>query len=128
MSLLLDSHAFLWFVHGDRRSSVTARTSIEAAETDVYVSAATAWELTTKARTGKQPETLAMTQDFDEILQTLRFRPLAISIEHGRLAGLFDSPHKDPFDRMLAAQARTEGLCLVTADPAFASFGVTTIW
>ena len=128
MSLLLDSHAFLWFVRGDRRLSVTARTSIEAAETDVYVSAATAWELTTKARLGKLPEALAMTQDFDEILQTLRFRPLAISIERGRLAGLFDSSHKDPFDRMLAAQARTEGLCLVTADPAFASFGVTTIW
>lgn len=128
MSLLLDSHAFLWFVRGDRRLSVTARKAIEAPETVVHVSAATAWELTTKVRLGKLPEASALTRDFDEILQTLRFRPLAISIEHGRVAGLFETPHRDPFDRMLAAQARIEGLELVTADPAFAGFDVPTVW
>ena len=128
MSLLLDSHAFLWFVVGDRRLSATALAAIQRVETDVYVSAVSAWEPTTKARIGKLPEALSIMHDLSEIMRTLNLRPLAISVEHGRLAGLFDSPHRDPFDRMLAAQAAVEAYDLVTADAAFASFGMSTIW
>ena len=85
-------------------------------------------ELTTKARIGNVPEALLIMRDLDKIMQTLTLRPLAVSIEHERLAGQFENTHKDPFDRMLAAQASIEAYDLVTADAVFATFGISTIW
>jgi hypothetical protein len=77
---------------------------------------------------GKLPTGQALCDDFGGYLHRFHFTPLPISVEHGRLAGRLPGPHKDPFDRMLAAQALVEGVPLVTNDPAFAGFGVNVVW
>lgn len=128
MKILLDSHVFVWFVLGSARCTTTAHELIARADVTAYVSAATAWELATKVRIGKLPEAAGIVRDFARLLSDLDFDPMPVTIEHGRVAGLYVSPHKDPFDRMLAAQAQVELVPLVTADPRFSSFGTTTIW
>ncbi len=126
LTLLLDSHAFVWFVNGNSRCSPTARAEIERAV--VYVSAATSWEVTTKVRLGKWPEAEDLVASFHEVLRAFNFESLPISIEHGRIAGSLPGPHKDPFDRIFAAQSLVENMTLITADPAFRSFGTRTMW
>jgi PIN domain nuclease of toxin-antitoxin system len=126
--ILLDSHALFWFIDGDRRLSQSGREAIEAAETVVHVSAITAWEFAYKFRAGKWPAAAALANDLQGIMSEHRFEPLPLSIEHARHAGLMVSTHRDPFDRMLAAQAELEGLALVTADPVFGRFNVRTLW
>jgi PIN domain nuclease of toxin-antitoxin system len=81
-----------------------------------------------KARLGKLAAPKALLADFAEAIETLGFRPLPIDLRHGQDAGRLPGAHRDPFDRMLAAQARLEGLTLVSADPAFRTLGVATIW
>ncbi len=126
--ILLDSHTFFWFVHADAQLSRSARKAIEAADAAVYVSAITAWEIAYKFSTGKWPQAEILTRDFIGIMSALRFEPLPLSLEHARHAGALRSPHRDPFDRMLAAQAEIEDIPLVTADPAFRQFNVRTSW
>ena len=128
MRVLLDSHTFFWFVHADARLSRSARKAIEAADAAVYVSAITAWEIAYKFSTGKWPQAEILTRDFVAIMFACSFEPLPLSIEHARHAGALRSPHRDPFDRMLAAQAEIEDIPLVTADPAFRHFKVRTLW
>jgi PIN domain nuclease of toxin-antitoxin system len=126
--ILLDSHAFFWFVHADARLSRSARKAIEAVDVVVYVSAITAWEIAYKFSTGKWPQAEILTRDFISIMSALGFEPLALSLEHARHAGVLRGRHRDPFDRMLAAQAELEDVPLVTADPAFRHFKVRTLW
>jgi PIN domain nuclease of toxin-antitoxin system len=128
MTILLDTHALLWWMIGDQRLSPKARTAISAASAEVFVSAVSAWELSTKVRLGKLPTAAALIQRLPESLAEQQFRPLAVSIEHGRLGGLLPGAHRDPFDRILAAQALLEGLPIVTIDAAFATFGVKVLW
>lgn len=92
------------------------------------VSAASAWEVATKHRIGKLPEGAAIAMAFAQTVRELRFEALPITIEHALAAGAFDVDHRDPFDRMLAAQSAIEGAVIVTLDSAFASFGVQTLW
>lgn len=99
-----------------------------AAENELYVSSATAWELATKFRIGKLPEAEPILNSFAELVLDLRARPLPIYQEHALQAGLLSSTHRDPFDRMLAAQAELEQLHLVTRDPVFEALGVSTLW
>jgi PIN domain nuclease of toxin-antitoxin system len=94
----------------------------------VFVSAATAWEIATKARIGKLKAPKALLEDFVEAIEMLGFAPLPIMLRHGTDAGRLSSAHRDPFDRMLAAQAKAEGLDLVSCDPAFEALGVKTLW
>jgi len=93
---------------------------------DVYVSAATAWEIAT--RIGKLETSKGLVQDFVGAIELFGFLPLPIAVRHGYDAGRLPSAHRDPFDRMLAAQARAEGLTLVSCDPAFEALGVKTFW
>ena len=92
------------------------------------VSAASAWEICTKVRIGKLPEAGELCENFIEFVTQYQFEPLAISVEHGRLAGRLPGAHKDPFDRMLAAQAILEDVPLITNDAAFAAFDVRVLW
>jgi len=79
-------------------------------------------------RIGKLPTGQTLCEHFGDYLERFHFTPLPISVEHGRLAGHLPGPHKDPFDRMLAAQALVEDVPLVTNDPAFAEFAVKVLW
>src|SRR5258708_29499991 len=126
--LLLDSHTFFWLVQADGGLSRSARKAIEAADAAVYVSAITAWEIAYKFSTGKWPQAEILARDLVAIMFALGFEPLPLSLEHARHAGVLRSPHRDPFDRMLAAQAEIEDIPLVTVDPAFHHFKVRTLW
>jgi PIN domain nuclease of toxin-antitoxin system len=111
LNLLLDTHVLLWWLGANRRLSRAARNAIDGSQS-VYVSAATAWEIAIKTSQGKLdfPRSLE-----DELLQN-QFQPLPISIPHALAAAALPLHHRDPFDRMLIAQARLESLTLLTAD------------
>ncbi len=122
MILLLDGHAFLWWVFEDRRLSDAARAAM--AENRCLVSAATIWELAIKRATGK----LEAPESLPQAVQREGFGELPVTAAHGDAAGQLPLHHPDPFDRMLVAQARAEGLSIVTRDRAFAAYGVPVVW
>lgn len=128
MRILLDSHALVWFLKGNPRCSMRARKAIEAADAVVYVSAASAWEITTKVRAGKWPEAVDIAHSLGKVVLERDFMALSVTVQHGALAGFLPGAHRDPFDRMLAAQAILEDMPLVTADPAFKDFDVKVLW
>ena len=128
MKLLLDTHTLLRWLSEQPRLSATARNAISHDDAIVIVSAASAWEICTKVRIGKLPTAYTLCEDFHEVLARNGFESLAISVEHGRMAGRLPGSHKDPFDRMLAAQALIEDVPIVTSDSAFAGFGVKVFW
>jgi PIN domain nuclease of toxin-antitoxin system len=125
--VLLDTHALVWWVEGRENLSAKAREIIEDADTVVLVSAASAWELAIKSRLGKF-KSRELASELDEQILEEGFVPLSISIEHALRAGSLDSPHKDPFDRMLIAQAQAEGVSVISKDTAFDDFAVRRIW
>lgn len=94
----------------------------------MFVRAVSAMEISTKRRLGKLAFDNEFMVDFAGGVERLGFKPLATTVEHGALAGTIESPHRDPFDRLLAAQSRIEGARLVTADPAFGGWGVEAAW
>jgi len=128
MRLLLDTHALLWWFTDDRRLSTDARAAIADEGNEVLVSAASAWEIATKQRLGKLDEVPKAAERFSELVAADGFGHLAVSHLHALRAGGYNSEHRDPFDRMLAAQSELESLVLVTRDPAFAGFPVKTLW
>ncbi|MFZ1108094.1 MAG: type II toxin-antitoxin system VapC family toxin [Rhodomicrobium sp.] len=128
MKLLLDTHVLVWWFAGDLRLPVATRQLIDGPEAEPYVSAATAWELTTKYRLGKLKEAAPLVESFFDLLDRYGFKRLSINTEHAHRAGLLSGDHKDPFDRMLAAQALIEDMGLVTADPLLAALGAKVIW
>jgi PIN domain nuclease of toxin-antitoxin system len=127
MRVLLDTHALVWWVEGREKLSAAARERIEDSDNAVFVSAASAWELAIKMRLGKF-KSRELAERLDEHIVEEGFEALSISIEHALRAGAFDSPHKDPFDRMLIAQAQVEDLSVISKDTAFDSFAVRRIW
>jgi len=126
--LLLDTHALLWWLDGDRRLSRKARTAIGAEINSVIVSAASAWEITTKARLGKLPGAIDVAADVAGCVAGQGFSTLDITILHAQRAGRLPGDHRDPFDRMLIAQAQIEDLSLVSDDRVFDTYGVTRFW
>lgn len=125
MRLLLDSHAFLWWLADDSNLKDAARREITNPESLVFVSAATIWELTIKASLGRLE---CEDTDLVEEIAENGFMELAITARHAERAGRLPHHHDDPFDRMLVAQAMLEGLICVTRDPEFPKYGVTTLW
>jgi PIN domain nuclease of toxin-antitoxin system len=121
--VLLDTHAVLWWFADDPALPPQAEGLIDDPSNIVLVSAASAWEVCTKVRIRKLPTGQGLCDNFKGYLDRFHFTALPISLEHARLAGRLSGPHKDPFDRMLAAQALVEGVPLVTNDPAFAGLG-----
>lgn len=128
MKLLLDTHALIWWLAGDEALSSRAREAIADDANGVFVSAASAMEVTTKVRIGKLPSAAALAQDFEAIVAAQGFVELPISVRHARLAGEMLIAHKDPFDRLLIAQAQVDGLTLVSNEALFDSFAVARMW
>jgi PIN domain nuclease of toxin-antitoxin system len=127
-ALLLDTHAAVWALLGTARLSTNARAAIEAADNVVHVSVASIWEIAIKAGSGKWPEAEPVLSAIEAHLSRLQFQLLSINISHVRTAGLMQSPHRDPFDRLLAAQAQIEGLTLVSADPKVQTLATDWLW
>jgi PIN domain nuclease of toxin-antitoxin system len=127
MPLLLDTHAFLWWLDGGPGLSVTARTAI-AGDPRVHVSAASAWEIATKFHLGKLPGAAAVAADIAGCVQGQRFLDLPIVTDDAQLAGSLPRHHRDPFDRMLVAQAIRRGLLLVSNETLFDAYGVARLW
>ena len=128
MSLLLDTHAFLWFTDSDPRLSTTAAARIADPETSVRVSVVTAWEIVIKLGTGKLTLGRPLAQLWPESLAANDFAVLDVTSEHVLALEALPPHHRDPFDRLLIARAITEGLDLVSADSAFAPYPVHCIW
>ena len=128
MKVLLDTHALLWWVLGNPRLSTGAATVLGDADTTIVVSAVSAHEIATKYRLGKLPVPARLAENLDQMVIENGWQPLALSLAHAQLAGRLPGAHKDPFDRMLAAQALIEDVPLATNDAAFAGFGVKVIW
>jgi PIN domain nuclease of toxin-antitoxin system len=128
VQLLLDTHAFLWWLAGDIALSGAARTAIADEQNSVFVSAASAWEITTKHRLGKLPHAVEIVADLDGAIRDQSFAGLPITVRHGQAAGALAGPHRDPFDRMLIAQAMIETLVLVTNEQVFDTYGVARLW
>jgi PIN domain nuclease of toxin-antitoxin system len=128
VKVLLDTHALLWWLDGDRRLSKLARRIIGNEENAVLVSAASAWEICTKFRLGKLPGAAEVAADVKGCLDSQGFVPLPISVAHAQRAGNLPGPHRDPFDRMLIAQSQAEDLSIITIDPVFERYDTKVIW
>lgn len=128
MRVLLDTHALLWWMFADRRLSRKAKGLLRDPGISVVVSSASAWEVATKFRLGRLDAARPLVDDFSGWMAKAGFVELPMTSEHAVRAGQWDVEHRDPFDRMLAAQARLEEVPLVTRDPVFADFGVDTVW
>jgi PIN domain nuclease of toxin-antitoxin system len=129
--LLLDTHALLWAISEPDRLSRRARDAIATNENELLVSSASAWEIATKHRLGKLAGAEVLLASYTNQLERLGAVDLAVTSAHALVAGSFDVDHRDPFDRMIAAQAAVEGLDVVSSDPAFAGFvpfGVRVMW
>jgi PIN domain nuclease of toxin-antitoxin system len=126
--LLLDTHAFLWWLAGDEKLSVRAREAINEELDPVFVSAASIWEISTKHRLGKLPGASPIVNDLVGVIEGQGFLGLPITILHGQAAGTLPGPHRDPFDRMLIAQAMLDDLVLISNEQAFAVYGVGRLW
>jgi PIN domain nuclease of toxin-antitoxin system len=127
MKLLLDTHAFLWFVTGDERLSRRARRLMEAEDAELLLSTAVVWEMAIKAGLGrlKLPATV---EEYVAEKMTEGFTVLPIYWSHAAAVERLPLHHRDPFDRLLATQALTEKLPLVSSDPIFRSYGVRVVW
>lgn len=128
MRLLLDTHALLWWLAGDARLSPAARVAIETPASAVLVSAASAWEIATKHRIGKLPGAAAVALDLGDCIAGQGFTALPISFADATRAGGLAGPHRDPFDRMLIAQALGADLMLVSNEALFDGYGVRRLW
>lgn len=129
MKLLLDTHAFLWFVAGDTQLSPTARRMIEDLGNERYISIASIWEMSIKHGIGKLPFAQPIEIFIPTQLQLNRIDILPITQEHTFYAGQLPMHHRDPFDRMLIAQSIVEAIPLVSADTSFVAYtGLTRIW
>jgi PIN domain nuclease of toxin-antitoxin system len=128
MRYLLDTHALLWWLFDDPKLSQQARATIAQAEHEILVSAASAWEISTKHRLGKLPEAGDIVDQFPTYIRKARFTALDVSVDHALLAGRLPGLHRDPFERMLIAQARILNVPIVTTDPVFGTYGVVVVW
>jgi PIN domain nuclease of toxin-antitoxin system len=125
---LLDTHAFLWWIADSGRLSDTARRAIENDADTIFVSAASAWEITTKHRIGKLAQAGAVALDVTATIAGQGFEELVITVDDAARAGQLPGLHRDPFDRMLIAQALARNLAIVSVDRMFDGYGVHRLW
>jgi PIN domain nuclease of toxin-antitoxin system len=127
VSLLLDTHTFAWFCRGEVLSP-GLRGFIEDYEADILVSAISAYEMALKYRLGLWPDAGPLVENFDSLVEEAHFRTLPVTARHAIHAGLLPVVHRDPFDRIIAAQAMAEGLRVVSKDRELKRLGAEVIW
>ncbi len=123
MNLLLDTHAVLWWLSDDPALSDAARSAIADPENTVFLSAVVVWEIRIKQGVGK----LDLPEDFGEVLAQQHFPELPITVQHADTIAVLPAIHRDPFDRLLVAQAMVEKMTIVTRDPWIADYGIDII-
>ena len=128
MYLLLDTHALIWWMTNSPSLPDTVRRLMLDKRNTIVISAASAWEMATKVRLGRLPAASDITRNFQEYLSQSGFESLPVSAEHGIRAGLLPGPQRDPFDRMLIAQAQAEDLTIVSNELAFDNYGIRRAW
>jgi PIN domain nuclease of toxin-antitoxin system len=128
MRLLLDTHTLIWWLIDSPSLPASARKLVGSRNSPVLVSAVSAWEIATKVRLGRLDVAVDLARDFGGHLARERFESLSISTEHGIRAGSLPGSHKDPFDRMLVAQAQIESLVIVSNDVQLDGFGISRVW
>ncbi len=128
MQLLLDTHAFIWWFGGSEQLLPSARRAIADDDNDVLISAASAWEIATKHRLGKLPEAEALALDITGAIANQGFEELPITVDDAARAGALPGRLRDPFDRMLIAQALSRNLVFISNEPLFDRYGVRRLW
>ena len=128
MRLLLDTHAFLWWLNGSDRLSSPARGAIADESNEVLISAASAWEITTKHRLGKLPGAGIVARDVGAAIADQGFGELAVTVTEASRAGGLGGSLRDPFDRMLIAQALERDLVLLSNEAVFDQYGIRRLW
>ena len=128
LKLLLDTHAVLWWFSTSPQMSEAAISAIDDEENEIFVSAVSSFEIATKFTLGKLPEGGRLSTNFDEMTLGQGFEPLQITTRDGARAGRLPFFHKDPFDRLLAAQAMGHNITLVSKDKIFDDYGVSRLW
>ena len=127
-NILLDTHAFIWWIEDSPRLSSNAKKLLENIENDCFLSLASCWELAIKSSTGKIKLTLPIRDFIPQNLAANDFRQLTISFRHIARVESLEFHHRDPFDRLIAAQALEEKMILLSVDPIFDYYGVDRIW
>lgn len=128
MRLLLDTHAIMWWWRDDGRLARAAGVAISDRVNDIFVSTVSGLEIAIKVRIGKLPLMAEAVHRYDELVRDWGFLHLPVDPHHAVHAGLLEGAHRDPFDRLIAAQALLDGLTVVTKDPQFRAFGCETLW
>jgi PIN domain nuclease of toxin-antitoxin system len=128
VKLLLDTHALLWLAHEPESLSAAAAAAIADDANEILVSAVSAIEISTKSRLGKLEYRTSLATNFVTEVTSQGFVPISVTCAHAERAGNLEGDHRDPWDRLLAAQAEKDELVVVTCDARIAGFGVNTIW
>jgi PIN domain nuclease of toxin-antitoxin system len=127
VKLLLDTHAFLWFVSGDARLSRRARGAMEKEGTELILSVASVWEMAIKANLGRLTLPLPVGEYIAEKIEH-GFRVLPVELAHAAAVESLPSHHRDPFDRLLVAQSKVERIPIVSSDSIFRDYQVEVLW
>ena len=128
MRLLLDTHTFIWWFAGNARLSASARQAIADEDNDVLISAASAWEIATKYRARRLPDAEGLAEDITGHIADENFEGLPITVLDAARAGALQGPLRDPFDRMLIAQALGRNLVLISIETLFDQYGIRRLW
>jgi PIN domain nuclease of toxin-antitoxin system len=128
MKYLLDTHAFLWFVTDDDRLSSKAKSIIQNSNNEIYFSAASAWEISIKAKLGRLKLGGDLESFIIEQLTENSFGPLAITVSHSLYTEKLPQIHKDPFDRIMISQSKVENMVMITRDKEIGEYKVSTVW
>ena len=128
LQLLFDTHALIWWLTDSRRLPEAVRHAIFDPSNEKLISAATAWEITTKHRLGKLPGSDLIAADFTAVIARQGFEQLSITVEDAARAGALPGPHRDPFDRILIAQALARNLVFISNESPFDRYGVRRLW
>ncbi len=119
ISYLIDTHVLLWWIFDDPKLCEISRQILKNPAHKIYVSSASAWEISTKYRIGKMPEAKQLLTKYEILLDKMGFNQLSVTTTHALRAGQLQIEHRDPFDRMLMAQAELESIPIITYDKAF---------